>query len=250
MNVVVITEEDVFYVYVFFRHFFARAQHQDAWRITGITILPPFNKKSPRALARQMWSFFGPFHFFRVGFLYALKKVRGKTILNLAHQYGIRHLATERVNDPGYVQTIKDLDTDVIVSIAAPQLFKKEILSAPTYGCINSHSSLLPENKGMMPVFWSMYKRDLFTGVTIHYMDEEFDNGGIIRQEKVPVDNNSLHAMIIKTKRISARLMDETLCAFSAGETSGNPMSGSGSYQSFPSAEDVRIFKNRGNRLF
>jgi methionyl-tRNA formyltransferase len=213
MNVLIITEEDMFYVRRFFTSFLARAATQQAYTITGMSILAPFNKRSTAALARQMWSFFGPYHFMRIGLLYVLKKATGATVQGCARRYGIPVYDTARVNEPAFVHTVKDLDTDVIVSIAAPQLFKKPILEAAPKGCINSHSSLLPENKGMMPVFWAMYKQSPCTGVTIHYMDEDFDNGNIIMQEKVPIDEKSLHKMIIKTKDISARLMDESLHA-------------------------------------
>ncbi len=249
MNVLIITEEDVFYVYEFFRSFFPIAK-EGPYSVRAITVLPPFNKKSIAALAWQMYGFYGPFHFLRVGLLYVLRKKTGRTIRSLARKYGILELETDRVNDEKYVQKVRGLDIDCIVSIAAPQIFKKRLLGAVSKGCINSHSSLLPENKGMMPVFWGMYKGAERIGVTVHYMDEEFDNGDIIRQQPVRVDSNSLHEMIMKTKRISARLIHESLLVIFHGTVDPRPMPEGGSYQSFPSPSEVKEFKRRGKRIF
>jgi methionyl-tRNA formyltransferase len=136
------------------------------------------------------------------------------------------------------------------VSIAAPQIFKKSLLESVPHGCINSHSALLPENRGMMPVFWAMFKGLPQTGVTIHYMDARLDSGDIIAVEKVQIQNESLHEMILKTKRISARMIDETLRNIMNGTVSRISMPSGGSSQTFPSPDSVKEFRRRGRRLF
>jgi len=249
MNVLIITEEDVFYVYEFFKTFFPLSS-EAPYRLKAITILPPFNKKSTSALAKQMYGFYGPYQFIRVGFLYVMRKLMGKSIRGLAKKYSLPSLGTAKVNDPQYIQKIKDMDIECIVSIAAPQMFKKELLQAAPKGCINSHSSLLPENKGMMPVFWGMCKGAENIGVTIHYMDESFDNGDIIKQQPVPVDSMSLHQLIMKTKHLSAHLVYESLVEIMNGTITSRPMPTGGSYQTFPTPEEVKEFKKRGKRIF
>jgi methionyl-tRNA formyltransferase len=249
MNVVIITEEDVFYVYEFFKSFFSIARDAP-YNIRAITISPPFNKKSTIALMKQMYGFFGPVHFIRMGLLYTLKRLSGKTIGSLATHHGIQRWDTEKVNDPVYIERITKNSIDCIVSVAAPQIFKSALLTAPPRGCINSHSALLPENKGMMPVFWGMYKGDKQIGVTIHYMAEALDAGEIIHQVPVDVGSESLHEMILKTKRLSARLVDQTLREIENGTVKSRPMPPGGSYQTFPTPSEVAEFKKRGNKLF
>ncbi len=248
LNILIITEEDVFYVYEFFKTFFPLAQHED-YHIKGITICPPFNKKSHYALAKQMYGFYGHINFMRMGFLYCIRKIAGCSVSHLSKKYGIPSLETKSVNNAAYIQKIREMDIDIIVSIAAPQIFKKEILQAAKRGCINSHSSLLPENKGMMPVFWGMYKGEQEIGVTIHYMIEQLDAGEIIKQERVKVGDASLHEMILKTKRISARLINETLLEIMQENVTSTPMPDGGSKQTFPTPEDVKEFKRRGKRI-
>ncbi len=249
MKVAVITEEDLFYVREFFFLFFAKAQNAN-YELSGMTILPPFNKKSTFDLAKQMYGFYGPFHFVRVGFQYVWRKLIKKTIRSLTEQNDITLIDVKSVNKSDYIEWLKKENIDIIVSIAAPVVFKKALLEAVPKGCINSHSALLPENRGMMPVFWGLYKGSEEIGVTIHTMVEELDAGDILLQEKVPVGDESLHEMILKTKRISAGLIHKTLEKIAGGSVEATPMVEGGSYQTFPTPAEVKEFKSRGKRLF
>jgi methionyl-tRNA formyltransferase len=248
MNVLIITEEDVFYVYEFFRHFFSFRNRAD-YTVRAVTILAPFNKKSLWALAKQMYGFYGPARFLRMGALYAARKATGRSVTGIFRKYAIEPVPARSVNDADYIRAVKERNIDLIVSVAAPQIFKKEILAAPRYGCINSHSALLPENKGMMPVFWGMYKNAPEIGVTIHYMDENLDSGDIIVQQRVAVGDESLHAMILKTKLISATLVHETLHRIMRGTVEKIAMPPGGSYQTFPTPAEVKEFRRRGKRI-
>ncbi|MGM0460799.1 MAG: formyltransferase family protein [Fibrobacterota bacterium] len=248
MRVAVITEEDLFYVREFFVEFF-RLHNPSDYDIRGITILPAFNKKSTLELARQMYGFYGPVNFLRMGSWYAWRKISGKTIRSLSEKYTVPVVDTEDVNSSKYLSWLRKENVDVVVSVAAPVIFRSALLNTPPKGCINSHSALLPENRGMMPVFWALYKNSPELGVTIHTMDEELDRGRILLQEKVPVSRESLHEMIMKTKRISARLMDQVLKRMAREDLRGELIAEGGSYQSFPTPHQVREFKKSGKRL-
>jgi len=245
----IITEEDVFYVREFFKYFYQYAQ-TSKFTIKGITILEPFNKKSKIQLAQQMLDFYGFFYFLKMGFLYVFKLATNQTIKGLSRKYKIPIISAKNINSDEYINKIKEQNIDLIVSIAAPVIFKKKLINSVPKGCINSHSALLPENKGMMPVFWTMYKKEPYLGITIHYIDEQLDNGDIIIQEKIPNNFQSLHKAILFTKRKSAELMTEVLNNIAQGIIKRTPMPKGGSYQSFPTKEDVKEFKRRGNKLF
>lgn len=82
---------------------------------------------------------------------------------------------------------VKELHPDVVVSVGYDYLVPSDILSIPEKGCINLHPSFLPYNRGKSPNVWSIVE-DTPAGVTLHYMDEEFDTGEIIAQQKVETD--------------------------------------------------------------
>jgi methionyl-tRNA formyltransferase len=41
------------------------------------------------------------------------------------------------VNAPEYVRRVRAFETDVLVSVAAPEIFEEELLAAPRVGAVN-----------------------------------------------------------------------------------------------------------------
>ena len=75
---------------------------------------------------------------------------------------------------------------DLVFSIHCKQLFPKKLVQQKR--CINVHPGFNPYNRGWFPQVFSIINK-LPVGVTIHEMDEMLDHGGIILQEKVPVES-------------------------------------------------------------
>lgn len=55
---------------------------------------------------------------------------------------------------------------------------------------INIHPSLLPKYPGLRSIERAYNKKEEYTGITIHYVEEEVDGGRIILQKKLKVDKN------------------------------------------------------------
>lgn len=66
-----------------------------------------------------------------------------------------------------------------------PYIIKKPLLTIPVHGFINTHPSLLPNNRGKHYNFWSIVERAPF-GVTLHFIDEGIDTGDIVFQKEIP----------------------------------------------------------------
>ncbi|MBN1984091.1 MAG: hypothetical protein JW795_21355 [Chitinivibrionales bacterium] len=248
MKVLVITEEESFYLYEFFKEFYRRGGDAP-YTISAVTICAPFNTTSTITLARQMFGFYGPVNFFRMASRFIVRKAIGKTVAGITSALKIPLWVTENINNPAYIDCIRNHHIDCIVSIAAPQIFKKALIESVRFGCINSHSSLLPKHRGMMPVFWGMYEGDPQIGVTVHYMNDQLDKGDIIRQERVIVGTETLHEMILKTKILSVKLIHETLCSIAAGTCTAHPMPSGGSFHTFPTPAQVRAFRRKGKKI-
>ena len=94
------------------------------------------------------------------------------------------------INKIEYIDEIKKFSPDIIIS-SCSVIFKEKLISIPKYGCINRHSSLLPNYKGVYPVFQSIANGEEYSGVTIHEMNKNIDEGKILAQEKIfNVDKN------------------------------------------------------------
>jgi methionyl-tRNA formyltransferase len=83
---------------------------------------------------------------------------------------------------------------DLIFVVDFAQLIREPFLSAPRFGCLNIHPSLLPRWRGAAPVQRALMHGDAVTGVTVFRLAEEMDAGPILAQAKVPVPSEATSA--------------------------------------------------------
>ncbi|MFI5544720.1 methionyl-tRNA formyltransferase [Streptomyces sp. NPDC051815] len=72
---------------------------------------------------------------------------------------------------------------DLIVCYGFPWKIPAAALRSTKLGAINVHTSMLPKYRGPIPVNWAIRNGDKEIGVTVHWMESEFDSGGILAQE-------------------------------------------------------------------
>ncbi len=124
-----------------------------------------------------------------------------------------------RVREPAFVDQLRTIDPEVIVVAAYGQILPKEILTLPTYGCINIHASLLPLYRGAAPINWAIIRGEARTGITIMRMDEGMDTGAILLQEGIPIDPaDTAGTMTGKLAVLGARLIVAALPLIAEGK--------------------------------
>ena len=249
LRVFFVTEEDPLYVIQFFDVFFSEYP-RDAINISGITIDQPFHEPlwDTMRRVRVLYGFLG---FFRQGLRFIGARLRGRSIESLAVSAGVPIVPTRSVNQPEYIEQIRAIAPDVIVSVAAPEIFKPELLSIPRLGCINMHSGRLPTYRGMMPTFWQMLRGEPAITITVHRMAEKLDAGDVLATRLFAIKrSDSLDRIIKGTKCEGARLLIAVLSDLRADRAQSTPLDmKQASYFSFPKSEDVREFRKRGHRL-
>ncbi len=106
------------------------------------------------------------------------------------------------------IQTIKKLQVDLAVVCSFNYKIPKELLETTKDGFINLHPSLLPAYRGANPYSRVIINNEKETGVTLHYMSEEFDKGDIILQFKCPIDKDeTMGTLFNKTNDICIQLL-------------------------------------------
>ena len=111
-----------------------------------------------------------------------------------------------------FIDTIKELNPDVICVVAYGKILPEEILNIPKYGCINVHASLLPKYRGAAPIQWAVLNGDKTTGVSTMYMNEKMDEGDIILQEEVNIGKyETTGELWKKLAKIGSKLLVETI---------------------------------------
>ena len=109
-------------------------------------------------------------------------------------------------------QDVLNLEPDMIVTCAYGQIIPKEILDYPKYGCINIHASLLPKLRGGAPIHKAIIDGYNKTGITIMYMDIGMDDGDIISQEEIIInDSDNLESLHDKLSVMGRDLLLKTL---------------------------------------
>jgi methionyl-tRNA formyltransferase len=249
LRILFVTQDDPFYVFRFFEVFLSEYPHAE-FEILGITIGRAF-RESRRDTARRMFNFFGLRDFIRITTRFARASLEGRSIERLAKRQGVSVLSTPSVNSPEYVRRVRELPVDVLVSVAAPEIFQDDLLSAPRLGAVNIHSGRLPKYRGMMPVFWQMLSREGHATITVHEMVRELDAGRVLATRDYPLrKEDSLDRVMTETKREGARLMIEVLREMRTGHAQPRPLpTDDRSYFSFPTREKVAEFRRLGHRL-
>ena len=249
LKVFFVTEEDPIYVIQFFRAFFSEYPAEEL-DICGMTIDQPFHEAIGQTLYR-MTRFYGYLGAMRQGLRFISARARGDSIQALAASVGVPVLATPSVNDPAYHERLRAKGLDLIVSVAAPEIFAPELLSIPRLGCINIHSGKLPNYRGMMPTFWQMLRGEKAITISVHKMVQKLDAGDVLGAQSFPLrSRDSLDRVIRGTKREGARLLIRVLRDIQKGKVQASPLNlAQARYFSFPEPSDVREFRSRGHRL-
>ena len=103
--------------------------------------------------------------------------------------------------ESGVLKSLKEIRPDIIVLAGFLLKFPEIILKEFPNMVINIHPALLPKygGKGMYGNFVHqavLKNREVETGITIHYVNEIYDEGAIISQKKIKLSENDSVEMI------------------------------------------------------
>ncbi|MFI5268412.1 MAG: methionyl-tRNA formyltransferase, partial [Chloroflexota bacterium] len=113
---------------------------------------------------------------------------QGLPILTPHQQPNIVHLAWDH-GIPVYEVadfSVLDFAPDIIAVACFDRLIPREMRDRARLA-VNVHPSLLPDNRGPAPLFWTFRLAQPVTGVTIHLLAAKADCGAILAQREVPV---------------------------------------------------------------
>jgi methionyl-tRNA formyltransferase len=166
--------------------------------------------------------------------------------------HGIPEHTPENVNDSVFLDFLREQNVDLVVSIACPQIVREELLECPPEGIINIHGALLPKYRGKLPSFWVLANGEEKTGVTVHYMNQDLDDGPIIVQKEVPIrPDDTLHSLVLRSKvQYGASALADAVQQIEGGtvDLEENPEA-KATYFSFPDARAIRRFRERRRKI-
>jgi methionyl-tRNA formyltransferase len=170
-------------------------------------------------------------------------------VRRLSRRHGIPVHSTRNVNDAAGMAFVSAAQPDVLVCAFFNQRVDAALRALPRAAAVNIHPSLLPDFKGVDPVFFARLSRAPALGVTVHHLSEVFDAGHILIQQalSIPV-TESLFRTTARLFARGGRLLAELL-ADGAYVPAGRPQTESGRYDSWPNASQVRQLRRQGVAL-
>ena len=126
------------------------------------------------------------------------------------------------VHNPTSFKSNKDrtifrkLKADIAVVVAYGLILPNQILSAPKFGCLNIHASLLPRWRGAAPIQRAIMEGDDETGVCIMKMEEGLDTGPVLSSRKIQIkENDNAKILSERLSLVGSKLIVEVLDALS-----------------------------------
>ena len=145
-----------------------------------------------------------------------------------ALERGIDTLTPETLKNPDVIAELQNTDWDVFVVAMYAKIIPRAVLDIPAGGCLNVHPSLLPRFRGPSPVLSAILADERETGVTIMQLDEKMDEGPIVAQAKIvleegdgwPPKGSEFEALLAQT---GGDLLAEVLPLWVAGKITPEP---------------------------
>ena len=171
------------------------------------------------------------------------------SVSSLASAHRIPVLTTRNLNAPAGRAFIAAQTPELLLSAFFNQRIAPETAGIPPFGGINIHPSLLPDFRGVDPVFYARLRGAARFGVSVHRIDADLDTGKILAQaEHVPDQADSVLRTTIDLYAAGTRLVTEGLRGFLQTDL-GQSQQGPGNYDSWPSAADVAALRQGGGCL-
>jgi methionyl-tRNA formyltransferase len=249
LNIAFLTTDDPLYLPSFFDRVLA-ARGDD---VSGVFVVPPLYRDQTSLDAA--WRYFRTFG---LGATSALgrrtlrAKIRRQSIARVCRRHNVLCESIRNVNDPDFLVRLREIDTELLVSVSCPQIFEEPLIDLPPLGCLNVHGAILPEYRGIMPSFWMLTNEERRAGVSIFFVNAGIDAGDLCGQQIFDIrPDETLDQFLQRSKAVAADLLLSLLPEIESGTISRTPLDlAQGSYYPWPDRDAVRRFRTAGRRLW
>lgn len=169
----------------------------------------------------------------------------GTPMESMCRNYGIDIFENDEVYQ--MIEQGKMPRVDLAISNTYGRLIRKELIEWTGGNCINFHGAILPEYKGLYVYNHGLFNGEKEWGVTVHYVNEKFDEGNIIQVERFPIiaDKISVKELERETQKAAYKLTIQIVEEWEKkGALPSIPQNGNGNYYSradFEKAKKVNL---------
>ncbi len=179
-------------------------------------------------------------------------KKRSFFVATTCHQMEINYEYFLNVNSKRCERFLHKAKIDLLVVISVPYLVKQRIANTAKILAVNIHSSKLPAYAGVQTYIWVLANSEQETGISIHELTQEFDEGKIFQQESVVIEKGiSVFKLFDTQTRIGGNLLIRLVESLKNDNLSGIQQDiTKRSYYSAPSKKEISALRKNGFRLF
>lgn len=139
------------------------------------------------------------------------RQTKPSAVKSFAESKNLEVLQPIKLNDPNFIQRLKQFKTDSFVVVAF-RILPESVFTIPEKGTVNLHASLLPKYRGAAPINRAIINGEEETGVTTMLIDKKVDTGAILLQEKTVITPEmNAGALHDKLAEIGGNLLVKTL---------------------------------------
>lgn len=130
--------------------------------------------------------------------------------VTLLNELKINQIRLKSANSEEFRKLMVSWNVDLIIVGTWKEKLSKETFNIPTIATVNVHPSLLPKYRGPNPYMQTILHGEKYSGVTIHLVNEGYDEGPILKQEKVEIlEADTSNELRERTVRIARNLVTE-----------------------------------------
>ncbi len=184
---------------------------------------------------------------------YSYKLIQSKILPLIGSNPNYAACKVERIksiNSDQSIALINSFKPDLILSVLAGEIFKKDVIDIAPMGILNVHTGQLPKYKGLMPTFWALKNKEPVIGISTFIVNDEIDGGKVIGYFEIETLNNShFELMKIVYNNLWASI-NVAIKNINKKEELIFPKFLPDQYFSAPSRNDVKEFISQGGKLF
>jgi methionyl-tRNA formyltransferase len=249
MRAIYLTTDDPLYLPAFYE----RVLSERAADTKAVYVAPPLYKRQTALQAAVRYArTFGLTAAAHLTSRVVMARLRRRSIEESCRRHGVPCEPVADVNAPAFLDRLRRLEPDLLISVSCPQIFKKPLIELPPHGILNIHGAILPQYRGVLPSFWMLANGEKKAGVSIYYVDTRIDAGELCGQRiyDIPSDQ-TLDGFLRHSKAVAAELLLEVLAAIERKQITRTALNlAEGSYYSWPDAPAVQRFRAAGRRLW
>lgn len=138
----------------------------------------------------------------------------------VAQKYNIPVFQPVKIRDD--YEFLKELEPDIILTMAYGQIIPQAALDIPKYLPLNLHGSILPKYRGASPIQQAILNGDKSTGITLMEMVDKMDAGRMFYKKEVDIkDDDNYETLSDKLAYLAYEVFDEGIQGVIDGSNKG-----------------------------